>query len=213
MSKFFAGMSRRGRLVARNESASAAVEFALIYPIFIAIVLATLQAASIFLVKAFFETAAEEAARVVLTNQTETLTGGAIPDRGVQPADGALQLLAGDRRARAAAGRHDQSELAVAAVQRQRNPRQHAEPSTSAPSAGALRHGHAVGGDVSVAGLRRPARPQFRQSGQRPNAVGVDPGVPESSRCDGADSPATSFRRSARAASPTPRAWRRWRWR
>jgi Flp pilus assembly protein TadG len=74
MRKFLAGISRRGRLAARNEGASAAVEFALIYPIFIAIVLATMQAASIFLVKAFFETAAEEAARVVLTNQTETLT-------------------------------------------------------------------------------------------------------------------------------------------
>jgi Flp pilus assembly protein TadG len=74
LGKFFAGMSRRGRLVARNESAAAAVEFALVYPIFIAVVLATLQAASIFLVKAFFESAAEEAARVVLTNQTESLT-------------------------------------------------------------------------------------------------------------------------------------------
>src|SRR5271154_4715353 len=74
LGKFFVGMSRRGRLVARNESAAAAVEFALVYPIFIAVVLATLQAASIFLVKAFFESAAEEAARVVLTNQTESLT-------------------------------------------------------------------------------------------------------------------------------------------
>jgi hypothetical protein len=36
--------------------------------------LATLQAASVFLVKAFFESAAEEAARVVLTNQTQTLS-------------------------------------------------------------------------------------------------------------------------------------------
>ena len=61
-------------MAARSETASAAVEFALVYPIFIAVVLATLQAASIFLVKAFFESAAEQAARVVLTNQTETLT-------------------------------------------------------------------------------------------------------------------------------------------
>jgi Flp pilus assembly protein TadG len=37
-------------------------------------VLATLQAASLFLVKAFFESSAEAAARVVLTNQTQTLT-------------------------------------------------------------------------------------------------------------------------------------------
>jgi Flp pilus assembly protein TadG len=72
--KFFAGLRRRGRRLARDETGSPAVEFALVFPIFIGIVLATLQAASIFLVKAFFESAAEEAARVVLTNQTETLT-------------------------------------------------------------------------------------------------------------------------------------------
>ena len=74
LGQFFAGMSRRGRPFAGNECGSPAVEFALVYPIFIAIVLATLQAASIFLVKAFFESAAEEAARIVLTNQTESLT-------------------------------------------------------------------------------------------------------------------------------------------
>ncbi len=72
--QFFAGMSRRGRMFARNESASPAVEFALVFPIFIGVVLATLQAATIFLVEAFFESAAEEAARVVLTNQTGSLT-------------------------------------------------------------------------------------------------------------------------------------------
>jgi Flp pilus assembly protein TadG len=72
--KFFAGLSRLGRKLAADETGSPAVEFALVFPIFIGIVLATLQAASIFLVKAYFESAAEEAARVVLTNQTETLT-------------------------------------------------------------------------------------------------------------------------------------------
>ncbi len=72
--QFFARMSRRGRTFARNESASPAVEFALVFPIFLGVVLATLQAASIFLVEAFFESAAEEAARVVLTNQTGSLT-------------------------------------------------------------------------------------------------------------------------------------------
>jgi len=72
--KFFAGLRRLGRKLADDETGSPAVEFALVFPIFIGIVLATLQAASIFLVEAFFESAAEEAARVVLTNQTETLT-------------------------------------------------------------------------------------------------------------------------------------------
>jgi Flp pilus assembly protein TadG len=72
--KFFTGVARLARKLAGDETGSPAVEFALVFPIFIAVVLATLQAASIFLVKAFFESAAEEAARVVLTNQTETLT-------------------------------------------------------------------------------------------------------------------------------------------
>jgi Flp pilus assembly protein TadG len=72
--KFFAGIIRLGRKLAGDEAGSPAVEFALVFPIFIAVVLATLQAGSIFLVKAFFESGAEEAARVVLTNQTGTLT-------------------------------------------------------------------------------------------------------------------------------------------
>ena len=74
MSKFLARVPRLGRRLAADERGSPAVEFALVFPLFIGIVLATLQAASIFLVKAFFESAAEQAARVVLTNQTEGLT-------------------------------------------------------------------------------------------------------------------------------------------
>ena len=69
--EFLAGLSRLGRKLARDETGSPAVEFALVFPIFIGVVLATLQAGSIFLVKAFFESASEEAARVVLTNQTD----------------------------------------------------------------------------------------------------------------------------------------------
>jgi Flp pilus assembly protein TadG len=72
--KFFAGVSRLARTLAGDEAGSPAVEFALVFPIFIGVVLATLQAGSIFLVKAFFESGAEQAARVVLTNQTGSLT-------------------------------------------------------------------------------------------------------------------------------------------
>jgi Flp pilus assembly protein TadG len=68
------GAIRLARKLFRDEAGSPAVEFALVFPIFIAVVLATLQAASVFLVKAFFESGAEQAARVVLTNQTSTLT-------------------------------------------------------------------------------------------------------------------------------------------
>ncbi len=71
---FFAGMSRAARKLGRDEAGSPAVEFALVFPIFIGVVLATLQAGTIFLAKAFFESGAEAAARVVLTNQTSSLT-------------------------------------------------------------------------------------------------------------------------------------------
>jgi Flp pilus assembly protein TadG len=74
VSTFFAGMSRSARNLTRDEAGSPAVEFALVFPIFIGVVLATLQAGSIFLAKAFFESGAEAAARVVLTNQTSSLT-------------------------------------------------------------------------------------------------------------------------------------------
>src|SRR5437764_14989909 len=66
----FSGVSRRVRKLVGDEGGSPAVEFALVFPIFIAVVLATMQAGSIFLVKAFFESGAEQAARIVLTNQT-----------------------------------------------------------------------------------------------------------------------------------------------
>jgi Flp pilus assembly protein TadG len=68
------GLARLGRRFACDETASPAVEFALVSPIFFAVMLATLQAATIFLVKAFFESAAEQGARIVLTNQTEAMT-------------------------------------------------------------------------------------------------------------------------------------------
>jgi Flp pilus assembly protein TadG len=72
--EFFSWASRRGRRLAVDETGTPAVEFAMVYPIFLGIVLATLQAATIFLVKAYFESTAEEAARTVLTNQVGSLT-------------------------------------------------------------------------------------------------------------------------------------------
>src|SRR5689334_1090902 len=65
---------RVARKLADDQSGSPAVEFALVFPIFIGVVLATLQAGTIFLAKAFFESGAEQAARVVLTNQTGSLS-------------------------------------------------------------------------------------------------------------------------------------------
>ena len=53
----------------RCEKGVNAIEFALVAPIIIAIVLATLQVGVIFLAQAYLETVAEEGARLVLTNQ------------------------------------------------------------------------------------------------------------------------------------------------
>jgi Flp pilus assembly protein TadG len=72
--EFFVGVRRSARKFVGDKVGSPAVEFALVFPIFIGIVLATLQACSIFLAKAYFESGAETAARVVLTNQTSSLT-------------------------------------------------------------------------------------------------------------------------------------------
>ena len=72
--RFFRQPMRGLAALARQDQGTAAIEFALVAPATIAIALATLQAATIFLAKAYFETGAETAARKVLTNQTSTLT-------------------------------------------------------------------------------------------------------------------------------------------
>jgi Flp pilus assembly protein TadG len=58
----------------RCDSGSQAIEFAVLAPMVIALLLATLQVAMIFLAKAYLETAAETAARFVLTNQANSMT-------------------------------------------------------------------------------------------------------------------------------------------
>ncbi len=65
---------RAARAFARREDGSPAVEFALIVPFFIVTMFATLQVAVIYLANAYLETAAEDAARLVLTNQTGAMT-------------------------------------------------------------------------------------------------------------------------------------------
>ncbi len=65
---------RRSGAFIRDAAGTAAIEFAIVAPLLIAVMLATLQAALIFLVEAFFESSAEQAARTVLTNQTSSLT-------------------------------------------------------------------------------------------------------------------------------------------
>ena len=60
------------RRAARDERGVTALEFALIAPIFLSILLATLQVFVVYLAKTQLQLATEYAARLVLTNQTAT---------------------------------------------------------------------------------------------------------------------------------------------
>ena len=59
---------------ARREDGGPAAEFALVAPIFIVVILATVQCAVIYFAQAYLETATEEAARTVLTNNATSMT-------------------------------------------------------------------------------------------------------------------------------------------
>ncbi len=65
---------RRQRGFLADVAATTAIEFAILAPLLLAVALATLQSAAIFLVEAFFESGVQQAARIVLTNQTSSLT-------------------------------------------------------------------------------------------------------------------------------------------
>ena len=65
---------RAAAAFATRRDGGPAVEFALVAPIFIVVVYATVQCAIIYICNAYLETAAEEAARQVLTNQATSLT-------------------------------------------------------------------------------------------------------------------------------------------
>ncbi len=58
----------------RSQRGTAAIEFVAIAPIYIAVLLAGLQIAVIFIAQAYLETVAEEGARLVLTNQANSYT-------------------------------------------------------------------------------------------------------------------------------------------
>jgi len=59
---------------ATHRGGGPAVEFALVAPIFIVVIYATAQCAIIFICNSYLETASEESARQVLTNQATTMT-------------------------------------------------------------------------------------------------------------------------------------------
>lgn len=68
----FARMGRFGRRLARDQGASTVIEFALAAPFLIAMLMATMEIVLVFLAQAALETAAEGAARYVLTGQAQT---------------------------------------------------------------------------------------------------------------------------------------------
>jgi len=70
---FDAGRRAAARF-ARDCVGSPAAEFALVAPIFVVVIYATVQCAIIYICNAYLETAAEAAARQVLTNQDGALT-------------------------------------------------------------------------------------------------------------------------------------------
>jgi Flp pilus assembly protein TadG len=69
-------LARGCQRFAKEDRAASAAEFAIVAPIMIAVVLATLQVGIIFIAKAYMETGAEAAARLVLTNNAVATTGG-----------------------------------------------------------------------------------------------------------------------------------------
>jgi Flp pilus assembly protein TadG len=72
--RIFAFGLRASAAFARRRDGSSAAEFAMVAPIFIILILATFQVSVIYLANAYLETAAEDAARLVLTNQTGSMT-------------------------------------------------------------------------------------------------------------------------------------------
>jgi len=69
ITSWLAVANRNGLRAAGDVSATTAVEFALVAPLVIALILGAMQIAVIYLAQAELENAAEQAARVVLTNQ------------------------------------------------------------------------------------------------------------------------------------------------
>jgi Flp pilus assembly protein TadG len=70
---FRAGRRAAAAFVGRQDGSPAA-EFAMVAPIFIVVIYATVQCAIIYICNAYLETATEEAARTVLTNQATSMT-------------------------------------------------------------------------------------------------------------------------------------------
>ena len=76
----------------RDVGGATAVEFALVSPIVIALILGAIQVAVIFFAQAELENAAEQAARIVYTNKAPA-AADRLQDRGLRLSAGAVHLL------------------------------------------------------------------------------------------------------------------------
>lgn len=66
---WLAGLGRRAKRMIHDDGGTTAIEFAMVAPLVIAIILASIQVAVIYLAQAELENAAERAARIVYTGQ------------------------------------------------------------------------------------------------------------------------------------------------
>ncbi len=172
----------QARRLRGDARATTAVEFALVAPLVIALILGAMQIAVIYLAQAELENAAEQAARLVLTNQApaagsagqtsfQSTVCGYLPAlfscSGVM-VDLEAQSVSAEFQRRA---RHDAADLDLQLV---RSGDEQLE--LQARVAGNARDPE---GDVPVAGRRRAARPRVQRSRERNAVHEFDPGLPE----------------------------------
>jgi Flp pilus assembly protein TadG len=71
-SRFRTAAARAGNRFRRNQRASAAVEFALVAPLFFALLFAIIETGLVFFASQSLETAVQDSARMILTGQAQT---------------------------------------------------------------------------------------------------------------------------------------------
>ena len=162
--------------------ATTAVEFALVAPLVIALILGAMQIAVIYLAQAELENAAEQAARLVLTNQApasgsagqasfQTAVCGYLP---------ALFTCSGvmvDLQAQAISAKSSDALVLTPPTLTYGSSGQVTNAWNYNP--GSPGTAHDPQGDVPVAGRRRAARPRLQRSGERNAVHQLDPGLPE----------------------------------
>ena len=86
----------------RNHRGSAAVEFALVAPVFFALLFAIIETATMFFASQVLETITQDSARMILTGQAQNcvLHPGAVSSLCLQPDPGAVRLQQALRRRR-----------------------------------------------------------------------------------------------------------------